>query len=84
MALGVVNLAVLLVPAGVIVPWSIHFLGKTRTVTRTVAPQGASRVVAELNLRSGKLEVDGGEVASREPADATLASRRRPSHPCMR
>ena len=55
------NLAVLPVLAGVIVPWSIHFPGKTRTVTRTVAPQGASPAAAELNLCSWKLEVDGGE-----------------------
>lgn len=60
LALGIVNLAVLLALAALAVPWSIHFLGKTRTVTRTLSPQGAERVVAELRMRSGRLSVEGG------------------------
>ncbi len=60
LVLGVVNLAVLLLLAALAVPVSIHFLGKTRTVTRTVSPQGAQSVVAELKARSGEVEVEGG------------------------
>lgn len=60
LTLGIVNLAVLLVLAGLIVPVSIHYLGKTRTLTRTVSTQGAQHVVAELKVRSGELEVEGG------------------------
>ncbi|NPV60223.1 MAG: DUF4190 domain-containing protein [Actinobacteria bacterium] len=60
LSLGIVNLAVMLLLAGLVVPLSIHFLGKTRTVTRTVAPQGAERAVVELRVRSGKATVEGG------------------------
>jgi hypothetical protein len=58
--LGIVNLAILLVFAAVLVPWTIINIGNTRTVTRTVATQGADSVNATLEIDSGKLHVGGG------------------------
>jgi hypothetical protein len=58
--LGIVNLSILIVFSAVLVPWTIVNLGQTRTVTRTVAAQGAESVSADLQLHSGSLRVAGG------------------------
>jgi hypothetical protein len=58
--LGVVNLAILLVFVAVLVPWTIMNLGNTKTITRTVAIQGAQSVSASIEIDSGNLDVSGG------------------------
>ncbi len=58
--LGIVNLAILILFAAFMVPWTIVNIGRTETVTRTVAAQGAESVNATLEIDSGSLRVGGG------------------------
>ena len=60
LVLGIVNLSILLICAAILIPWTLINIGETRTVTRTVDIQGAERVTAELDMRSGNLDVGGG------------------------
>ena len=60
LVLGIVNLSILIVIAAIMVPWTLVNIGETRTITRTVAVQGAERVTAELDMRSGSMNVEGG------------------------
>ena len=58
--LGIVNLSLLIVFAAVLVPWTLMNIGETKTVTRTVATQGAESVSADLEIHAGDLKVGGG------------------------
>jgi len=60
LVLGIVNLSFLLIFAVAAVPWFIINIGRTETVTRTVAAQGAQSVTADLEIDSGSLHVGGG------------------------
>ena len=58
--LGIINLALLLVFAAALVPWMVINIGRTETINRSVALQGAQSVSAELEMDSGNLDVSGG------------------------
>lgn len=58
--LGIVNLAILIILAAIFIPLVIFSVGKTETANRSVLALGAKRLVATLDIRDGRLEVDGG------------------------
>jgi len=58
--LGIVNLAILIILAAIFIPLVIFGVDKTETVNRSVLAQGAKRLAATLDIREGRLEVDGG------------------------
>ncbi|MDY6793823.1 MAG: DUF4190 domain-containing protein [Actinomycetota bacterium] len=60
LVLGIVNLSLLVISALVYIPWAIVNMDELRTDTGTVSLKGADTVVAELDIRSGTVEVKGG------------------------
>ena len=58
--LGMILIAVMVITAAVTVPLYYAYIGPERIVTRTVDLGGATAVDAELNMKSGSLNVTGG------------------------
>jgi N-terminal domain of toast_rack, DUF2154/Domain of unknown function (DUF4190)/zinc-ribbon domain len=60
MILGTINILIFVIFVAVLIPLAIINFGKTQTVTRTINAQGAQSVVADLDMRDGRLTVKGG------------------------
>lgn len=58
--LGIILIALIVIAAAVTVPLYFVYIGPERIVTRTVDLGGATAVDAEINMKSGTLNVNGG------------------------
>lgn len=58
--LGIVLIALMVIAAAVTLPLYFVYIGPERIVTRTVDLGGATAVNAEINMKSGTLNVNGG------------------------
>lgn len=76
--LGIVMFALIVVLAAVIVPLSLIEVGSTRTVTRAVDGDGATKVEASLNINRGALNLSGGTSTLMEGRFTYNISRWRP------
>ncbi len=60
LVLGAILIGISVIAAGVFFPIFLVSVGPTRTVTKTVQQGAATSVRAEIDMRSGSLEVNGG------------------------
>ena len=58
--LGAINLVMFIILAAIAISWAILSVGATQTQNLNVAPLGAKKVIAELDIRQGSLDVEGG------------------------
>jgi len=58
--MGSIVLGVIIIVAAVFIPLMLTQIGPTRTVTRTIVPNGATRAVVNVRMNTGTLRVSGG------------------------